>query len=379
MAAFNDPQKLADAIALAASFKTGQFKEKRHGKSRARAEAIDFSERHGAESITGMKHHDPARHSQLGRVAERSRQYDATGFVQPSQRKYSSDALDKGWKIGQLRAEDAVIGKAVFDFLNRSDMALTPAATPQPLTRTPATSQMTANFTGPRSPVLDSDSTPLTPESMIQGPRDKNNSSPADTSQMPADEQEADQLAVLLSSFSFKERSSTGNGPGHIMDRFLELLAKNVEVSEHFGLDKQSCVKNDYTTTRSDAEHDEKKEAAETTAAYQCHQSNMADQPDFFNTNTVPATTKSKQLCSPPSKGAVVLDDDQYQEEKLPFTGQFNSPSDVQFPMPNTYCESTAATCETQFAAPTLDSRQPQPMQGLSASRWAHQPSKKSG
>lgn len=44
MAAFKDPQKLADAIALAQSFKSGQFSEKRDRKSKARVEAIDIAD-----------------------------------------------------------------------------------------------------------------------------------------------------------------------------------------------------------------------------------------------------------------------------------------------------------------------------------------------
>ncbi|KAG8415062.1 hypothetical protein J3458_008944 [Metarhizium acridum] len=203
MTAFNDPQKLADAIALAQSFKTGQFSEKRHGKSKPRVEAIDIA---GSSEI----HRDPTSHTQRQRVAERNRQYAAAGFVQPSQRHYSSDVLEKGWQTGQSRAEDAVIGRAVFDFLSRNDLSPTPAATPKPTVKHTPTSETTGNFTGPRSPTLASASTPLTPESLIQGPGDKH-TSPADSPQKPADEQEADQLAELTQLFLLRgEKSDRG-------------------------------------------------------------------------------------------------------------------------------------------------------------------------
>ncbi|KJK89138.1 hypothetical protein H633G_06994 [Metarhizium anisopliae BRIP 53284] len=440
MAAFNDPQKLADAIALAQSFKSGQFSEKRDRKSKARVEAIDIAD-------SSEIHRDRTWHTRQQLVA------------------------DKGWQIGQLRAEDAVIGKAVFDFLNRNDLAPTPAATPEPINRLPPTPETTAdltsprsstatpkptvkllpasettadltsprssaatpkptvklpptpettvNFTGPRSPTSASASTPLTPESLIQGPGD-NHTSPADSPQNPADEQEADQLAELLSSFSFKEKSSTGDDPGNIMDRFLELLAKK-EMSEHLSQDKQSCVKISHTVTHNDAKQEEKDGFEETIATSQHHQPMKADQPVSINANADLLTTNSKQLCPKapafaPSKaesanGGIgslspkeieVIDNDQHQGEKLPFTGQFSSSSDgtpyghwpatekvtpalpvtytvwvpVHYPMPNAFSDSTMAMNGTQAGAPNLGSRQPQPMQGLSASKWAHQPPK---
>ncbi|KAK9442730.1 hypothetical protein VB005_03793 [Metarhizium brunneum] len=464
MAAFNDPQKLADAIALAQSFKSGQFSEKRDRKSKARVEAIDIAD-------SSEIHRDRTWHTRQQLVAEKNRQYAAAGFVQPSQRHYSNDVLDKGWQIGQLRAEDAIIGKAVFDFLNRNDLAPTPAATPEPINRLPPTSETTAdltsprsstatpkpivkllpasettadltsprssaatpkptvklpptpettvNFTGPRSPTSASASTPLTPESLVQGPGD-NHTSPADSPQKPADEQEADQLAELLSSFSFKEKRSTGDDPGNIMDRFLELLAKK-EMSEHLSQDKQSCVKISDTATHNDAKQEEKDGFEETTATSQHHQPMKADQPVSINANADLLTTKNKQLCPKapafaPSKaesanGGIgslspkeieVTDNDQHQGEKLPFTGQFSSSSDgtpyghwpatekvtpalpvtytvwvpAHYPMPNAFSDSTMAMNGTQAGAPNLGSRQPQPMQGLSASKWAHQPPK---
>lgn len=333
----------------------------------------------------------------------------------------------------------------MFDFLNRNDLAPTPAATPEPINRLPPTSETTAdltsprssaatpkptvklpptpettvNFTGPRSPTSASASTPLTPESLIQGPGD-NHTSPADSPQKPANEQEADQLAELLSSFSFKEKSSTGGDPGNIMDRFLELLAKK-EMSEHLSQDKQSCVKISHTTTHDDAKQEEKDGFEETTATSQHHQPMKADQPVSINANADLLTTKSKQLCPKapafaPSKaesanGGIgslspkeieVTDNDQHQGEKLPFTGQFSSSSDgtpyghwpatekvtpalpvtytvwvpVHYPMPNAFSDSTMAMNGTQAGASNLGSRQPQPMQGLSASKWAHQPPK---
>ncbi|TWU72549.1 hypothetical protein ED733_000455 [Metarhizium rileyi] len=336
MAAFNDPQKLADAIALARSFKAGrQPGDRKFDRSISPAKAVDYA------SSCNIYPFDPKKCRQ-GRIVERSKEYNASGFVQPSKRQYSGDALVKGWQIGQYRAEDAVFGKAVFDFLNREDPVTTPAATLKPIVQLPTCSQTTSYFTKPRSPDLADASTPLTPQSPIQEAKEDYTSS-ISSPQKDGDEQEADQLAEMLSSFSFKEDNCKEDTPGHILDRFLELLAKNFEITQDLDQEKRSCVMDSCATRAEAAEHDGNKQKAATNNS---HRSNEVDRLISAIAKTVPAANRCERLSAttpaftpskpdssnsamenPSPKQIEVGDNDQLQEDPS-FTGQFSKASD---------------------------------------------------
>lgn len=343
-------------------------------------------------------------------------QYDNSNFVPPSQRQYSTDALTKGWQIGPCRTEDAIIGKSVFDFLSRNDTAPTSAPTPKLTVGGTMDSRTNGNFTKSRSPMTAESGTPLTSEILVHELKE-DHSSPGNGPHKNDDEGTADQLAELLKAFSFKDAEPASEDSGRIMNRFLQLLEKNVELSQHADEEEQSCGnKHNDEITHKDEPGERKIDNKGADVSQ--HQPTEDEHCESMDAIKVPASLKGKQLCpgapvfvpsnSPvanngtehkSSRNSVDIGSNQLQKQ-LPFTGQFNQPSDdtpqgywpaveipipsipltytiwvpAQHPMTDAYLSSATATQEMPCPVPNVGSSTPQPMQGLSASRWANQP-----
>lgn len=304
-----------------------------------------------------------------------------------------------------------MIGKSVFDFLTRQDPEPAPAATPKPA-NVPPNTQPTANLASPRSPMMAAASTPLTPGSLIQESQG-DQTSPEDSPQNGIDKYNDDQLAKLLKSFSFKDTKPSGDPTEDFLQKFLAVLATKSKIS-HI-LDEYDQLRNNDATVITKS--DERKHLSQEYSPDQQYQPPQKSTQQTGTTESVVATTeKGKKLCPRaldfvPSKPELANDrtdklhpavaplSDQNQGQ-LPFTGQFSKASDdtsegywpvtekvspgapltytiwvpVQYPVPDAYNAGVMAANGDQGATSRVNGSQPQPIRGLSASRWANQP-----
>jgi hypothetical protein len=403
MASFNDPQRLAHAVNLARPFNTGQARAHRHDKKLK------------ALRVTGVFSHlvfmiNSDHNKRLGTQDY----YVAVGFVPPSKRQYGDDALEKGWQIGQLKDEDTVIGQAVLDFLSRNDQEPASAATPKLTVSVETTSETAGSFANPRSPTTANGSTPITPMSLIAEP-EYNDTSPEGGFTKQSDEHATDELIDLLNTFSFRDKEVEVNSSGHMMDRFLKLLAQKVDIAQHRSEEKQSCVKQRNNSTACSADEGKIKNLQKDDTATKDPPSSKTDQASTVTEKAMPVASKDQQLRPqapvyvPPKSMSAEGDTPDYtlaqtsafgndaEQAQLPFTGQFGKPSGdapqgywpamkivvpetpltytiwipVEYPVPQRTPSSTMIPNRGQDVVSTSRNCASQPMRGLSVSRWA--------
>ncbi|KAG5950852.1 hypothetical protein E4U53_004307 [Claviceps sorghi] len=179
--AFGDPKKLADARALARTFKTGEHS--------------NFP-KNGRVS------------SRRGRDEDAAQLVEAREFVPPSQRHYNGNVLEKGWQIRGSSLNTPVMSSAM-DFLRRADQA--------------------PEFPG----ASEADTLVVDNPAASTSNGQKNN-----------DEVNVEKLSDLLNSFSFKEATGEADdASGSILETFLALLAESTNLPPELGDAKDSCVK----------------------------------------------------------------------------------------------------------------------------------------
>ncbi|GAB0133734.1 hypothetical protein EsDP_00002131 [Epichloe bromicola] len=211
--AFNDAQKLADARALAQSFKTGE-------------------QNYPPKKSSGS--------SRQGRSADAVRFIEVREPVPPSKRHYNGKALETGWQIRSVSANTPIMTSAL-DFLRRADQGS--AASVAPKSDLPDTNSrlVSTSFNSPCS----SKTTDIgTPPSVGSQDRKGDGFRVAGNDEKNNDDVNAEKLAELLNSFSFKETDAQESTSGSILETFLALLAEHSDLLPPELEDaKDSCIK----------------------------------------------------------------------------------------------------------------------------------------
>ncbi|KAG6007952.1 hypothetical protein E4U21_005313 [Claviceps maximensis] len=209
-AAFKDPKKLADARALAKSFKGGE------GSNDPKKRSLSSRQRRAVDAVRSVEIKKP---------------------VPPSQRNYDGNVLKNGWQIRGFSPNIPVMSSAM-DFLYRADQA--PETSPAPDVAVDYRISSTAPTSSNSLVTTDLE----TPRHIRPRELGTNKSHTAVNNQKSNDERNAEQLAELLDSFSFKESTeSSGNASASLLETFLALLAEHTDLPPELEDAKESCVK----------------------------------------------------------------------------------------------------------------------------------------
>ncbi|QPH16552.1 hypothetical protein C2857_001223 [Epichloe festucae Fl1] len=332
---FNDAQKLADARALAQSFKTGE-----QNYPPKKSSGSSWQER-SADVVRFVEVREP---------------------VPPSKRHYDGKALEIGWQIRSVSANTPIMTSAL-DFLRRADQES--AASVAPKSDLPDANSRLVN-TSFNSPCSSKTTDIGTPPPIGSQDRKGDGVRVAGNDEKNNDDANAEELSELMSSFSFKETDAQESTSGSILETFLALLAERSDLPPELEDAKDSCIKRS-TTIDGDNEPDD----------------GGATPPPHRNTQLRP-----KAPAFVPSASEVERSENEA-EKLFPFTGQFNKPSDdgsrrfwppmqhivSTVPVNYTVCvpgQPVATSCP--LSQTNTVSVPAKPIQGLSASRWAAHP-----
>ncbi|KAG6026407.1 hypothetical protein E4U19_002665 [Claviceps sp. Clav32 group G5] len=199
--ALSDAQKLADAKALARSFKTW------------------------VNGDLAKKKSEPSRQA---RKTDAKRSVESKEQVLTPKSRYNGKALHKGQSSCSGSPKISVMSSAL-DFLRRVDQVPTTSAAMDSRTTTQATG---TSFDSPGAPPPDRKQEPKTDESLV-----------AVHDQKSDDETNADQVAGLLDSCSLKETTHvTEDTSGPLLQIFLVLLAEQIDLPPYLQ-ELRKCAK----------------------------------------------------------------------------------------------------------------------------------------